>query len=151
MVVHLTPITAKDELYGFVHDSFAAYLISANAKCEMRWQGKLIASNLQNISVRFSVQTVLSTLKGYVSNDEGRDLKLYETSGLFFGHIEVTMSEPDAFRKGDLLATALRDIVADVDTPSGMWLRNARFNELPNDSQFYKWNVVAELQYDEVK
>lgn len=150
-MTHLTPITAKDELYKFVHDRFAAYLATNNVTCEIRWQGKLEAANVSNVWVRFSMQQVLSTLKAYAEKNDESDDRVYETSGLFFAQVNIAMSEADSFRRGDLLATALVGICRDADTPSGLWLRNVRFNELPSDGQFYKWNVIAEYEYDETQ
>ena len=149
MPTHLTPVTAKDDLYSFVNAAFAAYLVASGEACEVRWQGKAKPNEPGNVWVRFSMQQVLSPLRGFIETQDSADLTVYETAGLFFAQVNVAMSEADSFRRGDLLATALRDMVRDKNTPGGIWLRNARFNEIPSDAQFYKWNVVAEYEYDE--
>lgn len=148
-MAYLTPVTAKDELYGFINDRFITWLQQNDEVCTLRWQGKLKVAETEPLYVHFSMQQVLSPLKAFVRTDDRADVKMYETSGLIFGQVNVAMAEADGFRRGDLIATALRDMLRDAETPSGIWLRNSRFNELPNDVQYFKWNVIAEYEYDE--
>lgn len=148
-MTYLTPASAKDEIYGLVTTAFNAWLADAGETCELRYQGRAKATKTLPLFVHFSMQQVLSTLKAFVQTEDRNDKKVYETSGLFFAQVNVGMAEQDSFRRGDLIATALRDMVRDVDTPSGVSLRNARFNELPSDTQSYRWNVIAEYEYDE--
>lgn len=145
----LTPAQAKDEIYTIVNVGTRNYIDGIGLDCQLRFQGKENPESTPACYVRFSLQTVLSPLKAYAVKDEGSNSRIYETAGLFFASVNIEMSVADSFRTGDLLATAIRDMVRDVDTPLGVWLRNARLNELPSDGQYYKWNVVAEYEYDE--
>jgi hypothetical protein len=148
-MIHLNPVTAKDELFKLLTDRFKVYLVANNIACDIRYQGKLRKDVPSVCWVRISMQQVISPLKAYINNQDGADNQIFETSGLIFAQVNVAMSSLDGFRLGDLLATELKAILRSAETPSGMWLRNARFNELPSDGEFYKWNVVAEYEYDE--
>ncbi len=148
-MTYLTPVTAKDEAYTLVSDAFAAYLATTDYDVDIRYQGNAKKERPTDYWVRFSMQQVQSPQRAFVHTEDGADKRVYETSGLIFAQVNAAISSEDSFRIGDLLATALRDILRDADTPSGMWFRNARFNEIPASNEFYKWNVVAEYEYDE--
>lgn len=57
--------------------------------------------------------------------------------------------------KGKTEAYALAKVVADAfegkSTPSGVWFRNARINEIGNDGSWYQVNFVVNFEYSEVK
>jgi hypothetical protein len=146
---YLTPVTAKDEAYEMVTASFTDWLLSVGKDCDIRYQGKASAERPADYWVRLSMQQVLSPQRGFVLTEDNADANVFETSGLIFGQLNAAISAEDSFRNGDLMATAIRDILRQSSTPSGMWFRNARFNELPDDGQNYRWNVIAEYEFDE--
>lgn len=147
--MNLTPTTAKDEAYTFVTDGLNTFFETFDTEVDVRYQGKMRKDRPTDAWVRFSMQQVTSPLKAFVHSEDGADKQSFETSGLFFGQVNVAINLEDAFRIGDLLATRLRDMLRSASTPSGMWFRNSRFNEIPSDGEFYKWNVIAEYEYDE--
>lgn len=146
---YMTPVQAKDEAYELITNLFNDWLIANDQVCEIRYQGKINKTEPGTAFVLLSMQQVLSPQRGFLHTEDGADSGVFETAGLVFGQVHVPMASEDAFRNGDLIATALRNIVRQTDTGSGMWFRNARFNELPSDGQFYKWNVIAEYEFDE--
>jgi len=148
-MAYLTPTEAKDEAYGLVTSLFTDWLTANDQVCEIRYQGKIYKDEPQGTYVRLSMQQVLSPQRGFLHIEDGSDSAVFETAGLFFCLVHVPMAMEDGFRNGDLIATALRNTMRSTDTGSGMWFRNARFNELPSDGQFYKWNVIAEYEFDE--
>lgn len=142
---YLTPVAAKDEAYALV----TAGIEASGLACDIRYQGKVDNDPTGDYWVRLSMQQVLSPQRGFILTEDAADVNVFETAGLIFGQLNAAISAEDSFRNGDLLASAIRDILRQTSTPSGMWFRNARFNELPNDGQYYRWNVIAEYEFDE--
>jgi hypothetical protein len=148
-MVYLTPTDAKEVAFDFVTEATEAFLIAADfPQVELRYQGKPDVDRSPDMFVFFSMQQVQSPLRAFVNTEDGIDTNVYETSGLIFAQVNVVMTFADGFHYGDLLATAIRNILRDADA-SGMKFLNARFNELPNTVEYFKWNVVAEYEYDE--
>lgn len=51
----------------------------------------------------------------------------------------------------DLLSKIARDSFEGKSTPSGVWFRNVRINEIGKSGSSWQTNVVGEFVYDEVK
>lgn len=149
-MVAMTPVQAKDEAYSLFDDAFKAWIDGQPFDCEARYQFGNDPSEPGQAFIYMSMQQVTSVLACYIASEDGPDLPQYQTDGLIFGMVNIAKAEEDAGRKGDLIATAARNILRGARTPSGMWIRNARFNEVPSDDQYYKWRVVAEYTFDEV-
>lgn len=148
-MTYLTPSQAKDEAYTLVTTKFAEWVGVTPFDVDVRFQGKVRADRPTDLWVRLSMQQVQSVLSSFVATQDTGDKQQFETSGLIYAQVNAAMTFEDSFAIGDLIATAIRDILRSADTPSGMWFRNARFTEVPDDGEFYKWNVVAEYEYDE--
>lgn len=145
-----TPSIARDEVFQF----FTSEFVNLPIECELLYQGKVSPNKPRNFWARLSMTQVLSSQSAFVLTDEpGQCPHEYETSGLIYVQVFAPISAEDSFAFGDLLATKARDIFRRAGTPSGVWFRNARYNELPvrpNDTE-YRWNVVVEYEYNEVK
>jgi len=69
------------------------------------------------------------------------------------GFLTIQVFVPSA--QGLPPALALAKIAADAyegsSTPSGVWFRNVRLNEVGPDGDWFQVNVIADFEYDEVK
>lgn len=145
------PSLARDEVFGF----FTAGFVDLPKPCDLRYQGKINPVAPRGYWARISFQQVMSGQSAFAVDNtpNGECPQVFETSGLIYVQVFAPITERDAFHFGDLLATKARDIFRSAGTPSGVWFRNARANELPfraNDTE-YRWNVVVEYEYDERK
>lgn len=145
-----TPTNARDEIFRLFTDDFDVSAIVD--ECVVRYQGNERGDPPKKYWVRISTQQVTSPQAAHIMRDEpGASPIAYDTNGLVFVQVFAPMSDEDSFRKGELIATKARDIFRAVETPSSVWFRNARFNELDPDGKHYRWNVKVEYQFSERK
>ena len=98
-------------------------------------------ASLQNVS---EGQASLSISEGA----PGR--KRYTAFGLVFVQIFSPRSEANGFENGLLLSQVAKGAFRGKTTPGKVWFRNVRMQELEPEDSFYRLNVVAEFEYDEV-
>lgn len=92
----------------------------------------------------FEEQATLSNCEGIPGQ------KRYTASGLVFVQIFCPKQVGLAFENGQRLAKIARNAFRGKATPGKIWFRNVRINELPPEDQWYRFNVVAEFEYDEL-
>jgi hypothetical protein len=148
------PIVARDEMFQLFDDGWEAIdwegARHTIAQPEVRWQGKEKhdAPIPESYFVRVATRQAGSPLGGFMQ-DDGPSPKVYDTFGNLFVQVFAPMDGEDSYRQGELLAIAARDIFRGVQTPSGVWFRNARYVELDDDKKFYRWNVIVEYEFSE--
>jgi hypothetical protein len=144
------PVLAREEVF----ELFTAEFKPLSVQCAIEYQGKVAKSKPRSYWVRLSMTQVMSGQSGFVLTDEPTPSPAsFETSGLVQVQVFAPLSAEDSFHNGDLLAQKATDIFRRAGTASGVWFRNARYNELPfrpNDTE-YRWNVVVEYEFDEFK
>lgn len=96
---------------------------------------------------RLSIQTVFEEQTALAGNDGKRR---YTASGLVFVQIFCPKSVSNSGEIGRKLAEIARNAYRGKDTPNKVWFRNVRINELSPENLFYRFNVVAEFEYDEI-
>ncbi len=148
-----TPQQAREEVYElFTNDWKASAGVILNPIPEIRYQGKEKGEVPQGAFVRISMQQVRSSQSAHTMRDDPEASGTqYTTYGLIFVQVFVPVSLRDGYFKGELLATFARDIFRARETPSGVWFRNARFNELEPEGSKHRWNVSVEYEYNEIK
>jgi hypothetical protein len=148
-----TYVDAQNEIYSVL---FVAWNNGASAIAgyvpEIRWIGAEKAPKIvqDKFWASASIKTVISQ-QSTLSNCEGIiGQKKYTETGLLFIQIFAPMSVGSGMLNGKKLATLARNAYRGVSTESGVWFRNARINDLEPDDGFYRWNVIAEFEYDEL-
>jgi len=116
---------------------------------EVRWPGveEPDTPNTDKFWVRVSQQTVKegqSTLR----ND---GCTRYTTDGLLFIQLFCPKSDSKSMEKGRKLAMLARDAYRGNSTDGKVWFRDARIKELPPEKDWYRFNIIAEYEYDEAK
>lgn len=145
-----TPSQAREEVYEHFTERWIASDLR-NPMPGIRYQGKEKGEVPDGAYVRISMQQVTSPQSAHTMRDDpGPSGAQFTTHGLIFVQVFMPASERDGFYKGELLATLARDIFRNTETPSGVWFRNARFNELEPDGSKLRWNVKVEYEYNEV-
>ena len=74
----------------------------------------------------------------------------YTAAGLVFVQLFCPKVVDGAGDKGKKLAQFVKQIYRGKRTPGGIIFRNVRINKPPNEDTWYRFNVVAEYEYDEV-
>lgn len=156
-----SPSLARDESARLFTEAFApAAELIVGAPVEIRYQGVLHAISGQALKpvdpakywVRFSMRGVLSRASAFVLSDDPVPSQMeFETNGLAFVQVFAPMIEVDGFAQGLLLAELAQAIFRRTETPSGVVFNNVRINELADDTKAWRWNVIAEYEFNEVK
>lgn len=156
-----SPSLARDESARKFTEAFgpAAEVIIGDP-VEIRYQGVLHAIAGQPLKavdpskywVRFSMRGVMSRPSAFVLSEEPVPSQMeFETNGLVFVQVFAPMIEVNGFAQGLLLAELAQDIFRRTETASGVVFNNVRINELDDDTKSYRWNVIAEYEFSEVK
>lgn len=95
--------------------------------------------------VRVSVQHLLSEQAALAGADSQRR---YERRGLIT--MQVFTPTGDGLATNDALATQLQEALQGVSSPSGIWFRNARANEVGQSGPWFQTNVLADFEYDSI-
>lgn len=74
---------------------------------------------------------------------------LYEIEGILT--IQLFTPHGDGLLKSDKLSKIVEDAFDGVKTPSGVWFKNVRSNEVGPSGAWFQTNVVVEFNYDEIK
>jgi hypothetical protein len=119
---------------------------------EIRWQNvqRREIPDGSKFWVRISKDTVyerqatLSTCEGIPGQ------RKYTANGLVFVQLFCPKSNAQAFELGQQLAIIARNSFRGKTTPGNIWFRNVRINELQPDELFYRLNIIAEFEYDEL-
>jgi len=119
---------------------------------EVRWQDNELADKPQSGKhwCRASTQSVIerqATLSDCVG-EPGK--KRYESAGLVFVQLFAPKSVANASEKAQQLAVIARNAFRGKSTAGGIWFYNVRINNLAAENLFYRFNVVAEYEYDEI-
>lgn len=141
---------AKDEIYS---QFFAAWVAGSAAIVgyvpEVRWQNLEEATKPDQSKywARVSTQSVDEPQANLGADAEGK--RRYTGLGLVFVQIFVPKTEGNDY-KGAKLAELARNAYRGKKTTGGVWFRNVRINNLEPEELFYRFNVVAEYEYDEI-
>lgn len=149
-----TPQQARKEIFARIQtcwDAGAAAIVGTVP--EMRYQGveEKGLPGAANFWARASTQLATTRQRGHQQLDDGGTIPFYETDGALFVQIYAPMKAPSSYAKGELLAALAQRMFMGATTASGVWFRNPRINELPNDGTWYRWNVIADYQFSQVK
>jgi len=148
---------AKAEIYRLFTTYFTANAVAASGLAyipEIRYAGVLTPGlpatpPKEKHWCRISTQLVTEeqdTLSTCVA-DIGR--RRYTAAGLVF----VQMFAPatsEGTTKNDLLAHVAKLAFRGKTADGGIWFRNARVNELKPEESFFRLNVVAEFEFNEI-
>jgi len=145
-----TYVEAIDEMFSLFNDAWLGQSAAVVSHVPVvRWPGveEPGTPDAAKFWARVSQQTVLEE-QSTISDDNGK--RRYTASGLIFVQLFCPKSEPAAMENGRKLAVIARNSFRGKTTSGKVWFRNARINELAPEESAYRFNVVAEYEYDEV-
>lgn len=151
----LTPQQARKEMFALVASTWAAKAPAIVTPApEIRYQGieKAALPGADKFWMRVGTTTVTTRQSGHRSPDgpEGSPV-VYDTYGFITLQMFAPMKDRDSWNKGELLAELGQCMFMASETGGGVWFRNPRIRELNNDGTWYRWNVIADYQFSQVK
>lgn len=145
-----TYVEAIDQMFSLFYDAWLSQTTSIVGYVpEVRWHGveKPGTPDASKYWARVSQQTVTEE-QTTIADSNGK--RRYTASGLLFVQIFCPKSEVTAMENGRNLAMIARNSIRGKTTSGKVWFRNARINELDPEESAYRFNVVAEYEYDEI-
>lgn len=141
-------VSAVDEMRQLFLDGWQASDVLTPMP-EIRWAGNEKDGIPAGFYVRFYHQILKSPQSAHMTDAGGGSKPIYDTSGLLFVQVYAPINAEDSERIGELLAQRARDIYRGVETNSGVWFRNARYNPEANDAQYYRFLVTVAFEFSE--
>lgn len=144
---------AVDEMSALFKNAWnAGTTMIAGYVPEVRWLGNEIAVKPPSGKywARFSTQNLTEEQATLSNCVEAPGSKHYTSSGLVFIQLFAPKSVNGSFTVLRLLAILARSAFRGKTTPGKVWFRNVRINEISPENEFYRINVVAEYEFDEV-
>jgi hypothetical protein len=116
---------------------------------EVRWQYVEGAESPDGSKfwARVSSQSVFEEQTALAGNDGTRR---YTASGVVVVQLYCPKSLSQVGEIGRKLSTVARDAFRGKSTAGNVWFRNARINELAPEENVYRFNIVADFEYDEI-
>lgn len=150
----LTPQNARKELFALVDSDWQSKSGAiAGYIPEVRYQGVEEGDlpGADKFWMRASTQTVTTTQRGHRMPEAGVSQPVYDNFGFITLQIFAPMKSVDSYAKGELLAELGQCMFMASETGGAIWFRNPRIRELDNDGTWYRWNVIADYQFSQVK
>lgn len=150
----LTPQNARKELFTLVDTCWQAGAGAITTYVpEIRWQG--VEENdlpgSDKFWMRASTQGVSNRQRGHRMPEAGISKPIYDNIGFITLQIFAPMNSIDSYAKGELLAELGQGMFMASETGGAIWFRNPRIRELPHDGTWYRWNVIADYEFSQVK
>jgi hypothetical protein len=92
----------------------------------------------------FEEQATLNTCTGKPGE------KRYNCAGLVIVQIFCPKSETNAKYKGAAIAQVCKNAYRGKHSPNKIWFRNVRILDISDETLYYRFNVIAEYEYDEL-
>lgn len=150
----MAPPTARREVFALFAAGFAAEAATiVGSAVDVRYQGveEPMSPGALEYFVRASTQLADTGQSGFVVAEHAAKGVRFTTDGVAIFQVFAPMKSPGAYAKGELLASLVQRIFMSAETPSGVWFRRPRINELENDGTWYRWNVLTDFQFDQAK
>lgn len=151
---------ARDEMFARFGVEAAPLLDAiAGSPVEVRYQGRFVNTppDPSKFWMRLSTRNLTSRQTAFVSPDQatvdgsGRGPKVHEERGMLFVEIYAPLTDPEGFERAGKLAELVQDVYQNAETPSGVWFRSVRINDLNDDGKSYRFNVVGQYLFDKLK
>lgn len=121
---------------------------------EIRWQGVPddTLPGGDKFWMRASTQNVLTKQEGHRMPDapDGSPV-VYRTTGFVTLQMFAPKTDPEDYARGELLSEVGQCMFMATETGGSIWFRNPRINELKSDGTWYRWNVIADYQFNQTK
>lgn len=136
------PTTARDELTGLVRTALEAEGVVMRYEDRENDPPKTTTVNWARVTVRHNVRS-----QGSLSNEQGK--RRFTSVGTLTTQIFAISGT--GLSSADELSMVLLEALDGKRTASGVWLRNARMNEVGPSGHWFQVNVLADFMYDTLR
>lgn len=145
-------ISAIDEVLGRVNSTITGLSSIVGYEPETRWQNieQGTPPDAAKYWLRTTVQTVEEMQAGLSVAVQEIGKRRFTSFGLVFVQIFCPQSDVEANEKGNKIAMLIRNNFRAAIVSGKVTFRNARIQELAPDAGAVRFNVVAEIEYDEI-
>lgn len=151
----LTPQQARQEMFQRVNTCWAADSAAIVGYVpEIRWQGVEEATppGATKFWMRCGTTNVTVRQSGHQMPDAPNGSPVvYDNYGFITLQIFAPMKGRQNWSKGELLSELGQRMFMAYETGGGVWFRNPRIRDLNNDGTFFRWNVIADYQFSQIK
>lgn len=150
----MQPQVARKELFAAVDTRWQAGAAAIVGYVpEIRFQGVEEGGlpGSDKFWMRCGTQGVTNRQRGHRMPILGISKPVYDNIGLIILQLHAPMNSPKSYAKGELLSELGQGTFMASSVGGAIWFRNPRIIELPNDGTWYRWNVIAEYQFSQVK
>lgn len=153
-----SPQDARQEMAKLLSDTWTAKAgtIVGGAVPELRFQGieKGATPGSTKYWARFGAYMDDTRQSAFQMDETTAYGVRFQTSGVAICQVFAPMTlagDNATFYKGAKLAELVQCVFMAANTPSGIWFRRPRIQELDNDGTFYRWNVIVDFYFDQAK
>lgn len=121
---------------------------------EIRYQGleKPELPGADKFWMRAMTTTVTTRQSGHMLPDEPYGSPVvYTNFGFITLQIFAPMKSPNSWALGEQLAEIGQYMFMAAETGGNVWFRNPRIREINSDGTWYRWNVISDYQFDQVR
>lgn len=151
-----TTATARDEMLTLFYDAWRekSPLVWDGGEPQVLWQGVEEKSTDDDRKPKASEPWAMVTVNHNVSpqrtfGEPGN--RRFERLGILIVQVFTPMSLEQGLTLGEDLGTIVRDAYEGNKTPSGVWFRNTKLQEVGPSDPWWQLNVSTEFNYDELK
>lgn len=142
---------ANDAIYNKFNEAWndGRVLALIGKEVQIVWRGVELETPpaANDFWVRVSQNTIIQRQSSLAGFDSSRR---FTTKGTVFVELFCPKSNQRGFELGGQLAVIARNVFRYGIDSEGIFFRNARIKELPEERDTYRYNVVAEYEYDEI-
>lgn len=113
------------------------------------WEGTAVDKPPDGPQVSWARAGVRHFLRRQTTLSGSTGTRLYTSTGLLL----VSLFTPtwEGLEEADRLSALFRNAVEGVSTAGGVWFRNARTTEMGLDGSWWRTDVSADFEYDEIR
>ena len=141
-------LTAVNEMYKLFYDAWnieAQVIVGYTPEVMVQGFEKETLPDQSKFWVRLSQRTI-SEEQVTFSNSH---CKKYESNGILFIQLFCPKNSNQSYEKAKQLAIIARNAYRGKTTDSSVWFLNVRINELDDEENWFRFNIIAEYKYDE--
>lgn len=144
---------ASDEMFSLVKQAWDAGTIAIVGYIPtLYWPG--ITESATTDGDKFSARITRATVKDIQStlctNVGSNNQRRFTNYGFLQIQVKCPKSVAQAYVLGGRLAKLLQASLRKHDASGEVWFTNVRFHELPVKDLFYRFDVIADYQYDDI-
>lgn len=140
---------AIDDMFGMIRTNWNSSTTAIVGYVPaLHWPGieEPINPDLSKFWARVSQVTAIEEQSSFKNSN---DIRLYRSVGNVYVQIFCPRSSNLSTSKGRKLAIIARNSFRGKRSSNGVWFRNSRIVELPPETNWYRFTVVSEYEYQE--